>query len=113
MAPGPVPEVAPADAHGRAPEAVLLDVREDDEWQAGHAPGALHMALGTLGLEYGRLPEDAPILCVCRTGSRSERAAAALLGAGYDARNVVGGMKAWAAAGLPVVTDGGGAGAVI
>jgi rhodanese-related sulfurtransferase len=50
---------------------------------------------------------------VCRTGSRSERAAAALLGAGYDARNVVGGMKAWAAAGLPVVTDGGGPGAVI
>ncbi|MEO6121284.1 MAG: rhodanese-like domain-containing protein [Acidimicrobiales bacterium] len=113
MAPGNVPEVTPADAHQREPEAVLLDVREPDEWEAGHAPGALHMALGTLGLEYGRLPEDAPILCVCRGGGRSEKAATALRSAGYDASNVVGGMKSWQAGGLPVVTDDGRPGAVI
>lgn len=108
-----VPEVSPADAAARPEGAVLLDVREDDEWQAGHAPGAVHMALGDLGREYGRLPDDAPVLCVCRTGHRSERAAAALRGAGYDASNVAGGMKAWLADGLPVVTDGGGSGVVI
>jgi len=108
-----VPEIGPSDAHDRQADAVLLDVREPDEWAAGHAPGALHITLGNLGRDYGELPRDAPILCVCRGGGRSERAAGALRGAGYDASNVAGGMKAWAASGLPVVTDDGAPGAVI
>lgn len=113
MAPSTVPEVAPDIAHQRPPGAVLLDVREPDEWGAGHAPGALHIALGDLGRDYGQLPRGEPILCVCRSGQRSERAAGALRGAGYDASNVVGGMKAWEVGGLPVVTDDGRPGAVI
>ncbi|MGH9156621.1 MAG: rhodanese-like domain-containing protein [Acidimicrobiales bacterium] len=108
-----VPEVTPFDASKRVVDAVLLDVRDPDEWEAGHAPGAVHMPLGTLALTYGRLPDDAPILCVCRGGGRSQRAAVALRGAGYDASNVVGGMKAWHADGLPVVTDDGRPGSVI
>jgi len=93
--------------------ALLLDVREDDEWQAGHAPAATHIPLSILGQELGRLDRNQPIVAVCRSGSRSERVAAALVGRGYDAANLAGGMQAWAAAGFPVVTDGGQDGQVI
>lgn len=100
-----VPEIDPMAAHQRSPDTVLLDVREPDEWTAGRAPGALHLPLGTLAAEHLRLPRDQPIICVCRGGGRSARATEALRNAGYDATNLTGGMKAWAAAGLPVVMD--------
>lgn len=93
--------------------ALLLDVREDDEWTAGHAPDAQHLPLSRLQAEVGTLPKDQPIVVICRVGGRSERAAVALKSAGYDAMNLAGGMRAWAAAGQPVVTDAGGAGTVI
>ena len=107
-----VPQATPLEADQRPAGAVLLDVREPDEWDAGHAPGALHVPLGRLGAEHTRLPTDEPVYCVCRSGGRSDQAARALRGAGYDARNVAGGMQAWEAAGLAVVTDTGGPGAV-
>jgi len=87
-----------------AGEALLLDVREDDEWAAGRAPGAEHVPLGSL--QPGAVPTDRPVLALCRSGNRSGKAAQALAAAGVDVRNVTGGMKAWAAAGLPVVTAG-------
>jgi rhodanese-related sulfurtransferase len=93
--------------------ALLLDVREDDEWQAGHAPGARHVPLGQLQAEQASLPTDRPIVAICRSGGRSEQATIALLAAGYDAVNMAGGMRAWAAAGQPVVTDDGTSGEVI
>lgn len=104
----PRPQVPETDAVGaslRLPEAVLLDVREDDEWVAGHAPAAVHMALGTIGATHISLDRSRPIICVCRSGGRSAKATAALRSAGYDVTNLAGGMKAWAAAGLAVVTD--------
>ncbi len=87
-----------------AGEALLLDVREDDEWAAGRAPGAEHVPLGSL--QPGEVPTDRPVLALCRSGNRSGKAAQALAAAGVNVRNVTGGMKAWAAAGLPVVTAG-------
>ena len=93
--------------------ALLLDVREDDEWQAGHAPTATHIPLSILGQELGRLDRNQPIVAVCRVGGRSERAAGVLLQRGYDAVNLAGGMQAWHAAGMPVVTDAGEPGDVI
>ncbi|MEE6286949.1 rhodanese-like domain-containing protein [Georgenia sp. MJ173] len=84
---------------------VLLDVREQEEWDAGHAPGALHIPLGELTARIDELPEE-DLLVVCRSGGRSSRATAWLNQAGYDARNLDGGMKAWAAAELPVRADG-------
>ncbi|MGH9284870.1 MAG: rhodanese-like domain-containing protein, partial [Acidimicrobiales bacterium] len=93
--------------------AVLLDVREDDEWAAGRAPSACHIALGRLAEEYLTLPAEGSIVAVCRSGSRSRSATAALRNAGYDVVNLAGGMKAWAAAGLPLVTDAGAGGSVI
>lgn len=88
---------------------VLLDVREPGEWAAGHAPGALHVPLGDL--DSDRIAGD-EVVTVCRSGARSARAAAALAQAGVQVRNMVGGMQAWAEAGLPVVAPDGGAGTV-
>lgn len=111
-------EVPEIDVHtageASAEGAVLLDVREDDEWAAGHAPNAVHLPLSRLGAEYAeKIPADQRVLCICKVGGRSAQATAALLGAGFDIVNVAGGMKAWEAAGFPVVCDDGTAGAVI
>jgi rhodanese-related sulfurtransferase len=88
-------------------EAWLLDVREVDEWAAGHVPGATHIPLGQLGSRTAELPQDGEIYVICRTGMRSARAAVALNGAGWRALNVSGGMRDWAAAGRPMVADTG------
>jgi len=93
--------------------AYLLDVREPDEWQAGHAPAATHIPLGELEHRHGEVPLDRTIVCVCRGGGRSARAAEALGSLGYDAINLAGGMRAWAAADLSVVDATGGSGTVI
>ena len=81
--------------------ALLIDVREDDEWAAGHAPAAVHVPLGRL--PQTQLPADLPVLAICRSGNRSAAAATLLLARGVDARNVTGGMQAWQAAGLPII----------
>jgi rhodanese-related sulfurtransferase len=97
-----IPEVDPATATARlADGAVALDVREDDEWEAGHIAGSLHIPVGSLGARQAEIP-DAPLVVVCRSGSRSASVTAALLRAGYSAGNLAGGLEAWKAAGLPL-----------
>lgn len=103
---GPL-EVADLQARG----AVLVDVREDDEWIAGHAPDAVHVPLAHVGETASRFAGH-QILTVCRSGARSGRAAKTLAAAGVDVHNVAGGMSAWAAAGLHVVRDDGAPGRV-
>lgn len=99
-----VPEIAvtelPADA-------VLLDVREDDEWAAGHAPGAVHIPLAQVPSRLDELPPDDDVYVICRSGGRSAQAAAWLNRNGYDATNVAGGMGAWLEAGRPMESDTG------
>lgn len=108
------PEITAEEAKQRADDgALLLDVREADEWIAGHAPDAVHIALGDLQAEYTSLPKDRPIVAICRVGGRSQRATVALREIGYDVVNMTGGMRAWDAAGQPIVTDDGAAGQVI
>ena len=105
-------EVDSAEAHRLMEHgAILLDVREDEEWAAGHAPDAAHMPLSVL--EPPAVPEGQPVLTVCRSGRRSAQARAALSAAGRHAINVAGGMEAWRDAGLPVVTDDGVAGEIV
>ncbi|MGE9809653.1 MULTISPECIES: rhodanese-like domain-containing protein [unclassified Janibacter] len=90
-------------------DAVLLDVREQDEWDAGHAPGAVHIPLGDLPTRLADLPvdDDATLAVTCRSGGRSSRAVAWLSQQGFDVANLDGGMKAWAASGKTVVSDAG------
>jgi rhodanese-related sulfurtransferase len=87
----------------------LLDIREDDEWAAGYAPGARHIPLGELGARSAEIPQDQVVYVICRSGYRSARATAALARAGWEAINVAGGMQDWAAAGRPMATDSGAA----
>jgi rhodanese-related sulfurtransferase len=109
-----VPEVDVAAADELvAAGALLLDVREPDEWVAGHAPAAVHVPMGDVPTTYGELPTDRRIACICRSGARSGRVTEYLRGFGLDVVNVAGGMQSWAASGRPVVTDAGTAGQVI
>ena len=85
-------------------EVLLLDVREDEEWAAGRAPGAVHAPMSAL--RQDTVPRDRPVQVLCRVGGRSAAVAQALEQLGYDVANVTGGMLAWSAAGLPVVRDG-------
>jgi rhodanese-related sulfurtransferase len=95
----------------------LLDVREDDEWEAGHAEGALHIPMSDFVARYGELTEAAPqdgrIHVICRSGGRSAQVAMYLVQQGFDAVNVDGGMQVWAASGRPVVNDKGEPGYVL
>lgn len=88
-------------------DAYLIDVREDDEWAAGRAPDAHHIALGDVPARLGDVPDDRAIYVVCKAGGRSAQATKFLLDAGREAVNVAGGMLAWEAASRPMVTDSG------
>lgn len=92
--------------------AVLLDVREHDEWQRGHAEGAQHIPMGEVPARLAEIDPHAELYVICHAGGRSMRVAQYLHQNGYRAVNVAGGMLAWANAGRPVITDGGGSGTV-
>lgn len=100
--PNQVPEVQvgelPADA-------ALLDVREDDEWAAGHAPTAQHVPMSELIARLDELPANGTLYVICRSGVRSADVAAYLNANGRDAVNVEGGMLAWQASGRELVAD--------
>jgi len=83
--------------------AVLLDVREPAEWNAGHAPQAVHVPMSRLAELARRIPQDKQVVVVCRSGNRSAHVVKALADGGYQAVNLAGGMHAWQAAGGTVV----------
>jgi rhodanese-related sulfurtransferase len=85
----------------------LLDVREDDEWAAGHAPDAVHIPVGALAERAGELPQDREVYVICRSGARSAYAAQALAGGGWTTVNVADGMTGWAVAGRPMISETG------
>ncbi|MFF9815160.1 rhodanese-like domain-containing protein [Streptomyces sp. NPDC014006] len=95
--------------------AVLLDVRETPEWNAGHAPGALPLPLSRLvaGASLPAAAQGKPVVTICRSGHRSRQAAKLLEERGVQAKDVTGGMTAWVRAGLPVTGSRGGSGGVI
>jgi rhodanese-related sulfurtransferase len=87
-------------------DSILVDVREQYEWDAGHAPDALLMPMSELESRFTELPAQGTLLVICHTGYRSLIAARALAEAGFTVQNVVGGMSAWARAGGPLVAEG-------
>ena len=84
----------------------LVDVREPWEFERGHAPGAISLPMSEIESRYTELPDDQTLLIICHAGPRSFAATTALVGAGYHAIDVDGGMTAWTAAGGPVERDG-------
>lgn len=92
---------------------LLLDCREDDEWQAGRVEGAVHIPMAQLPSRIDEVGDSRTIVCICRSGNRSGKVTAWLLNKGYTALNMTGGMKAWAATGRDVAGTGGSAGTVI
>ncbi len=101
----PIPAVHARDV---TVDACLVDVREDDEWRAGHAPGARHVPMTQLPGRLDEIPSDTDVLVVCRSGHRSAEVTGYLLSQGYaQVRNVTDGMLGWAAAGRPLVSEDG------
>jgi rhodanese-related sulfurtransferase len=112
--PAPAPEVEPAAADDLAAAgALLLDVREADEWHTGHAPRSTWLPMGQVLERASELPRQERIVVVCRSGGRSAAVAEALRHQGLDAVNLAGGLRAWTGAGLPLVTESGEPGAVL
>ena len=94
------PNAIPEDAH-------LIDVREQNEWDAGHAANAQHLPASTLMENLDQLPEvDDPLYIVCRGGGRSFQVSQWLNANGFEAINVAGGMDMWFESGLPIVAEG-------
>lgn len=87
--------------------ATVLDVREIEEFEAGHIAGAISLPLSTIVEEYQKIEINGSVIVNCRSGARSARATAFLRSVGIDARNLKGGVIAWTHAGLPLVTDNG------
>ena len=98
-----IPNLSPNEASARVLSgAVLLDVRELDEWQSGHVVGAVHVPLGELASRASELPRDHEIVVMCLSGGRSQVACEMLARSGFGpVANVSGGITAWVRAGLP------------
>ena len=95
-------------------DAYLLDVRDPDEWGAGHAPNAVHVPMMQIPHRLAELPEDRDVVVICRVGGRSAQVVSYLLAQGRTrASNLDGGMFAWESAGRPVVRDDGSPGFVL
>ncbi len=99
-------EISPEDAAAKLKrgEAVIVDVREKDEWDEEHVAGATHLSRGTIELEVEeKFPDlNTTIICHCGGGGRSALAAESLQKMGYkNVRSLAGGFQAWKAAGLP------------
>jgi rhodanese-related sulfurtransferase len=100
---GHVDEVDPAALEARPPEAVIVDVREPEEYHHGHVPGALSLPQSELASRLEELPRNRPIYAICQGGFRSLRAAQFLKQVGFEAVvSVAGGTEAWAKGGRPL-----------
>ena len=82
--------------------AVVVDVREPDEYAEGHVPTAVHIPMGHLPARVGELDRSQPVYVICASGNRSAEVTNYLTSAGFDAASVAGGTTAWAKAGRPI-----------
>jgi rhodanese-related sulfurtransferase len=89
----------------RAQGAFILDVRQPEEWQEVHIPGATLIPLGELAGRLDEVPKDKPVVVYCRSGNRSREGRDILQQAGFEqVTSMAGGIRAWLAAGLPAVS---------
>jgi len=97
-----IDQVMFAARHAEAP--LVIDVREPEEYAAGHVPGARLVPMGAISGQLDELPADVPVYVICASGNRSLSVAQQLAKHGIDAWSVAGGTGAWAEAGRPIVT---------
>lgn len=100
-----IPQIEPAEAQRLVDEsnALIVDVREQDEWNAYRIPGAIHVPLSDFMARAAEIPKDRPIVMQCMSGARSMQSSNALLRMGWtEVANLAGGILAWHRAGLPV-----------
>jgi rhodanese-related sulfurtransferase len=97
--------MGPQQVHARMDELQVIDVREPDEWRAGHVEGAAHVPVDEVAHRLTELDPDATIVMICRSGARSAEMADLLREHGYDAHNMSGGMQAWDDADLPYTSE--------
>ena len=83
----------------------LYDVRETDEFEAGHVESAISIPLSELGERYREIPQSQPVLIICKSGGRSGQACEALEQAQYDVTNIVGGSLDWYGEDLPFISE--------
>lgn len=89
-------------------DALLLDVREPDEWAAGHIEGATHIPMSGLMQRLDEVPKEGDVVVVCKVGGRSAQVTAYLMQQGWtNVRNLDGGVVAWVHAGRPLVSENG------
>ena len=84
--------------------ALVIDVREPDEYESGHVPSARSIPAATVSSQSRQLPKREPVYVICAAGNRSRAVAEHLAGQGFNALTVVGGTQGWIAAGHPVIT---------
>lgn len=106
-------QVDPRSAHGKRDSLQMIDVREQKEWEAGRIEGAQHIPMGEIPTRLDEIDIDKPLVAICRSGNRSAQVAQFLCDKGFDIANLDGGMKAWAKAGLPIVSLRGQQGRVV
>ena len=100
-----IPTAGPGDV---TEQTFLLDVREDDEWAAGHISGAVHIPMSGLLDRVAEVPKDGDVVVVCKVGARSAQVAAYLRQQGWDnVRNLDGGVVEWVRAGRELVSETG------
>lgn len=102
---GRVPAVQPEELPASIPDGALLDVREHEEWTAGHAPEAVHIPMNEIPQRLDEIPEVDQLYVICRSGGRSSKVTAYLNASGWDAVNVDRGMTGWSSIGRPLVSE--------
>ena len=93
------------EAHALKDSAQFIDVRQEYEYEAGHVEGARFITLQEIPTRFRELDENTPVIVTCQVGQRSALAAKFLRDKGYDAHNLEGGVEAWVAEGLPLVSN--------
>jgi rhodanese-related sulfurtransferase len=97
----------PEQVSERLGEIQLVDVRLDDEWEAGHIAGAKHIPLDSLSTRADEIDRSQPVVLYCRSGDRSGGAADALAASGWEVESMEGGLEAWAEKDLPLEPENG------
>ena len=102
MSESSTPEIAVEEFAAVRESGVLVDVREPEEYVAGHVPGAVPIPMSQLATRMGEIDKTSPVFVICASGNRSSAMTDLLRGAGFDAVSVAGGTGAWTRSGRPL-----------